>query len=99
RYWGRIEDHPFLHFEAGYYQAVEFAIANGLRRAEAGARGPHKIARGYLPVTTYSARHVADPPPRPAGADYLEHERDYAAYQSRPLAEHAPYRRTGGAGT
>ncbi len=99
RYWGCIEDHPFLHFEACYYQAIEFAIANGLRRVEAGAQGPHKIARGYLPVTTYSAHYIADPSLRRAVADYLEHEREYVAYESRALAEHAPYRRTGGAGT
>ena len=61
RYWGGIEDHPFLHFEVCYYQAIEFAIAHGLARVEAGAQGAHKLARGYLPSETYSAHYIADP--------------------------------------
>ena len=55
RHWGAVEHHPFLHFELCYYQAIEYAIAHGLARVEAGAQGQHKIARGYLPTTTYSA--------------------------------------------
>ena len=55
RYWGGVEHHPFLHFELCYYQAIEFAIAHKLARVEAGAQGAHKLARGYLPVETYSA--------------------------------------------
>ena len=50
RYWGCVEDHPFLHFELCYYQAIDWAIAHGLARVEAGAQGEHKLARGYLPV-------------------------------------------------
>ena len=60
RYWGGIEDHPFLHFEVCYYQAIEFAIAHELARVEAGAQGAHKLARGYLPSETYSAHYIAD---------------------------------------
>src|ERR1043166_4151461 len=59
RHWGAIEHHPFLHFEPCYYQAIEFAIRRGLKRVEAGAQGEHKLARGYMPVTTHSAHHIA----------------------------------------
>ena len=50
-----IEEHPFLHFEVCYYQAIEFAIERRLARVEAGAQGEHKLARGYAPVPIYSA--------------------------------------------
>jgi len=71
RHWGAIEHHPFLHFEVCYYQAIDFAIAHGLARVEAGAQGEHKLARGYLPVTTHSAHYIAHPGLRRAVADYL----------------------------
>ena len=61
RNWGCIEDHPFLHFEVCYHQAIDFAIAKGLKVVEAGAQGEHKLARGYLPVTTQSAHYIAHP--------------------------------------
>lgn len=61
RNWGCIEDHPFLHFELCYYQAIDYAIAHGLNRVEAGAQGPHKLARGYVPTKTWSAHYVRDP--------------------------------------
>ena len=61
RHWGAVEHHPFLHFELCYYQAIEYAIAHKLKRVEAGAQGEHKLARGYLPVTTHSAHYIADP--------------------------------------
>ncbi|HYD99777.1 MAG TPA: GNAT family N-acetyltransferase, partial [Alphaproteobacteria bacterium] len=60
RNWGTLVDVPFLHFEACYYQAIDFAIAHGLKRVEAGAQGEHKIQRGYLPVPTYSAHWLKD---------------------------------------
>ena len=60
RNWGALEEHPFLHFEVCYYQAIDFAIARRLARVEAGAQGEHKLARGYLPVPTYSAHWIAD---------------------------------------
>ena len=75
RNWGCIEDHPFLHFEVCYYQAIEFAIARGLKRVEAGAQGEHKLARGYRPVLMHSAHDIADPGLRRAVADYLRRER------------------------
>jgi predicted N-acyltransferase len=95
RYWGGIEDHPFLHFEVCYYQAIEFAIAHKLTRVEAGAQGAHKLARGYLPSETYSAHYIADPALRRAVADYLKRERRAVAREIALLSEEAPYRREG----
>ena len=93
RHWGAVEHHPFLHFEVCYYQAIEFAIARGLKRVEAGAQGEHKIARGYLPQTTWSAHYIADPALRRAVADYLRRERQYVAEAVRELTEAGPFRK------
>jgi predicted N-acyltransferase len=93
RHWGAIEHHPFLHFEVCYYQAIDFAIARGLKTVEAGAQGEHKIARGYLPQTTYSAHYIADPGFRRAVADYLKHERAHVAEAVRELTEAGPFRK------
>ena len=93
RHWGAIEHHPFLHFEICYYQAIEFAIAHRLVRVEAGAQGEHKLARGYLPVTTYSAHHIADPGLRRAIDDYLKRERAYVEMAGRELLEGSPFRK------
>ncbi|HKA70642.1 MAG TPA: GNAT family N-acetyltransferase [Xanthobacteraceae bacterium] len=93
RNWGAIEHHPFLHFELCYYQAIDFAIAHKLARVEAGAQGEHKIARGYLPSTTYSAHFIMDAGLRRAVADYLRRERDYVAAAGTELATYAPYRK------
>ena len=95
RNWGAIEHHPFLHFEVCYYQAIDFAIKNGLKVVEAGAQGEHKIARGYLPQTTYSAHYIADPGLRRAIADYLKRERAYVAEAGRELAAAGPFRKIG----
>ncbi|WP_458760705.1 GNAT family N-acetyltransferase [Afipia sp. TerB] len=94
RNWGAIEHHPFLHFEVCYYQAIEFAIARGLKTVEAGAQGEHKIARGYLPQTTCSAHYIANPSLRRAIGDYLKHERTYVQESVRELTEIGPFRRT-----
>ncbi len=93
RNWGAIEHHPFLHFEVCYYQAIDFAIRRGLKTVEAGAQGEHKIARGYLPQTTYSAHYIADPDLRRAISDYLRHERSYVAEAGRELTEAGPFRK------
>ncbi len=95
RHWGCIEDHRFLHFEACYYQAIDFAIDRGLKRVEAGAQGSHKIARGYVPAPTYSAHWIADPGFRDAVARYLEAERDAVAEDMEALQEYSPFRKTG----
>ncbi|HAH09834.1 MAG TPA: GNAT family N-acetyltransferase, partial [Alphaproteobacteria bacterium] len=93
RNWGAIEHHPFLHFEVCYYQAIDFAIAKGLKRVEAGAQGAHKLARGYLPSATYSLHWIADPDFRDAIARYLAQERDAVTDEMTGLQEHAPFRR------
>ena len=93
RYWGAIEHHPFLHFEVCYYQAIAYAIAHGLARVEAGAQGEHKLARGYMPVETYSAHWIADPHLRRAIARYLEREREAVREANEELAELGPYRK------
>jgi predicted N-acyltransferase len=93
RHWGAIEHHPFLHFEVCYYQAIDFAIAHKLKVVEAGAQGEHKLARGYLPQTTYSAHYIADPSLRKAIRDYLVHERAYVQEAGRGLAQAVPFRK------
>ena len=93
RHWGAIEHHPMLHFEVCYYQAIDFAIAQKLGRVEAGAQGAHKLARGYLPVPTYSAHWIRDPGFRRAVADYLKRERTLIAREIAHLAEESPYRK------
>jgi predicted N-acyltransferase len=95
RNWGAIEEHPFLHFEVCYYQAIEFAIAHKLARVEAGAQGEHKLARGYVPAETYSAHLFADPRLMRAAADYLEHEREQVEWGNHALAEALPFRKGG----
>jgi predicted N-acyltransferase len=93
RNWGAVEHHPFLHFELCYYQAIEFAIARGLPRVEAGAQGEHKLARGYLPNPTYSAHYIADPALRRAIADFLARERAYVTMAAEELVAGAPFRK------
>lgn len=92
RNWGTIEHHPCLHFETCYYQAIDFAISRKLARVEAGAQGPHKLARGYLPQTTYSLHYLAHPGLSRAVANYLEAERAGVAEESAALAAHSPFR-------
>lgn len=93
RYWGAIEHHPALHFEVCYYQAIDYAIAHGLARVEAGAQGDHKLARGYLPAPTYSAHWIADAGLRRAVARYLEHEREAVTLDGELLTAAGPYRK------
>ena len=93
RNWGAVEHHPFLHFELCYYQAIDYAIAHKLSRVEAGAQGEHKLARGYLPTTTYSAHYIANPALRRAIAEYLARERAYVAATAEELAALAPFRK------
>ena len=92
RNWGCIEDHPFLHFELCYHQAIDFAIARGLDRVEAGAQGEHKLARGYRPVITSSAHDIADPSLRRAVQAYLDQERLYVSEAAEELAEATPFK-------
>jgi uncharacterized protein len=92
RNWGCIGDFPFLHFEVCYYRAIDLAIAQGLRRVEAGAQGPHKIQRGYLPSPTYSAHWIRDPGFRRAVADFLVRETAAVEEQIEDLSELSPFR-------
>lgn len=96
RYWGAIEDHPFLHFECCYYQAIDFAIAHGLARVEAGAQGEHKLARGYLPTTTHSLHWISDPGFRAAMVRYLEAEAKAIGEEIEILTDYGPFRRPDG---
>lgn len=91
RWWGAVEERPFLHFELCYHQAIDWAIGHGLSRVEAGAQGEHKIARGYLPVTTTSAHHIADPGFRAAVERFLEAERVDVAEIDADLLAASPY--------
>jgi uncharacterized protein len=93
RYWGQSEQHPCLHFEVCYYQAIDYAIAHKLSRVEAGAQGEHKLARGYLPTPTYSLHWIADPGFRRAVDRYLVEERAHMTEQREMLAEFAPFRK------
>ena len=94
RYWGALEEHRYLHFEICYYQAIDFAIAHGLTVVEAGAQGEHKLARGYLPTTTYSAHLIAHPGLRNAVADFFKRERRAVAQEYALLAAESPYRKS-----
>ena len=95
RYWGAVVDRPFLHFELCYYQAIDAAIAMGLERVEAGAQGGHKLARGYEPVRTWSAHHVAHEGFREAVADFLLRERAGIAQDRDWLDARTPFRKGG----
>jgi len=96
RYWGALADYPCLHFELCYYQAMDFAIAHGLR-VEAGAQGEHKLARGYLPAPVHSLHWIADPGFRKAVAQYLEGERRAVDEEIEVLTAYGPFRRGGAA--
>jgi len=93
RYWGCTEEVPFLHFELCYYQAIDAAIALGLKTVEAGAQGEHKLARGYIPEPTWSAHYLPDPGFRKAVAHFLEQERQAVASDREWLGEATPFRR------
>ncbi|MGQ3674071.1 GNAT family N-acetyltransferase [Xanthobacter sp. TB0139] len=94
RYWGCIEHHPGLHFEVCYHQAIDYAIARGLKVVEAGAQGEHKLARGYLPTPTCSAHYIVHPGLRDAVADYLSYERAHVDEDSAILTRLGPFRRS-----
>ena len=95
RYWGCTEDHPCLHFEACYYQAIDYAIEHGLATVEAGAQGEHKLARGYLPVTTHSLHWIGDPGFRSAVEDFLRAESRAVDHEKEILTSYGPFKQTG----
>ena len=92
RNWGCGRDFKFLHFEACYYQAIEFAINNRLRWVEAGAQGPHKIQRGYMPRETYSAHLIADTNFRNAVKEFVNQEKEQIGHEIEELINYSPYR-------
>lgn len=94
RNWGCLADYRFLHFELCYYQAIEYAIHHGLNRVEAGAQGPHKLQRGYLPVKTYSAHWIRDPGLRDAIEHFLQSERQHIDDEIEVLSAHSPFRKS-----
>jgi predicted N-acyltransferase len=96
RYWGCTRDVPFLHFELCYYQAIDYAIAHGLNRVEAGAQGEHKLARGYAPAITRSIHWIGNPAFRGAVADYLERERRSVDAEQWAFERQTPFRRDHG---
>ncbi len=93
RYWGCVRDIPCMHFELCYYAAIEYAIDNKLSRVEAGAQGHHKLARGYLPVTTHSLHWIRDDGFRSAIAQYLDEERKAVDHENEILTSYGPFKR------
>jgi len=96
RNWGCSDNFKNLHFEACYYQAIEFAIERGLKRVEAGAQGQHKIQRGYLPAQTYSIHYIVDPNFRRAVEDFLERELEAVGEEIEFLEEFSPFKKVSG---
>ena len=95
RQWGCLEEFKFLHFEACYYQAIEFAIRHGLKRVEAGAQGIHKLHRGYAPVWTHSAHLIPDPGFGNAVARFLATEARSQEAEMSTMRTILPYRQEG----
>ena len=93
RYWGCIEDYPFLHFEVCYYRAIEFAIAHGLKKVEAGAQGEHKLARGYVPAETFSLHWIAEKGFSKAVEEYLISEKDAVKRDIKILSHFTPFKK------
>jgi predicted N-acyltransferase len=92
RHWGTDIDCPGLHFELCYYAGIEYAIKHGLQRFEPGAQGEHKIARGFEPVSTWSAFWIAEPRLRQAVARFLEREDGAMIDYQAEMATHLPWR-------
>jgi uncharacterized protein len=92
RYWGTTEYVPGLHFEACYYQAIEFCIERRIALFEGGAQGVHKLARGFLPVATHSAHTITDPDFAAAIANFVARERDDVAQTVDELERASPFR-------
>jgi predicted N-acyltransferase len=92
RYWGTTEHVPGLHFEACYYQAIEFCIERRIGLFEGGAQGVHKLARGFLPVTTRSAHAIADPEFARAIESFVARERLDVAQTVDELERASPFR-------
>ena len=92
RYWGAADEVHSLHFEACYYQGIDYCIRHGLQRFEPGTQGEHKLARGFEPVFTWSAHWLADHELRAAVARHLERESATVTQYADAAARHTPFR-------
>jgi uncharacterized protein len=92
RYWGALDYVPGLHFEACYYQALDWGITQGIQRFEGGAQGEHKLARGFMPVTTHSAHWIAHPQFSEAIERFLKRERAGVAHAVNELEASSPFK-------
>jgi predicted N-acyltransferase len=94
RNWGCSEHHRALHFELCYYVGIEYCIAHGLHRFEAGAQGEHKLARGFMPVRTHSFHYIRDPRFREAIDDFVQREGDEIGHYISDVETHTPFRQS-----
>ena len=94
RYWGCEREFDCLHFEACYYQGIEYCIANRLECFEPGTQGEHKIARGFVPTETWSAHWLSHPRFNAAIDDYIDRETGYIDEYMDTVNQHVPYRQT-----
>ena len=92
RYWGALEEMPFLHFELSYYRAIDWAIAHHLATVQAGAQGEHKLARGYEPVITRSVHFLPNAGFRRAVGEFVVHEREAIAAELAWAKDALPYK-------
>lgn len=93
RYWGCHEDFHSLHFEACYYQGIDYCIKHGLNRFEPGAQGEHKIARGFIPTPTWSSHYIRDENFRAAVAQFLKQETPLMEKRCEALQTFLPFRK------
>lgn len=94
RYWGSLDDYHSLHFETCYYSMIDYCIGNGIARFEAGAQGEHKLSRGFLPTTTYSAHWLRHPDFAGAVADFLAREQHGVSRYLEDLSTHSPFKQS-----
>lgn len=92
RYWGAEREFDCLHFEACYYQGIEFCIANNIRRFDPGAQGEHKIQRGFTPVQTFSSHWIAEPGLASAVEEFTRREQDHVEQYMEQAAELLPFK-------
>jgi len=92
RYWGCLDEFDRLHFETCFYQGMDFAIAEGLQRFDAGAQGEHKLIRGFEPVITRSWHYLLHPGLRRAVVEFLQQERAGVLAYAEEARTALPYR-------
>jgi predicted N-acyltransferase len=92
RYWGCSDEYDHLHFEACYYQGIEYAIANNIQRFDPGAQGEHKIQRGFTPIPTYSYHRIENPSFEDAIRRFIDVETDEIAAYIKQASERLPFK-------